>query len=191
MNYRIVLITILLYKLCTIEAKKCTKYNSKLSIMKINCTNIKTLKYHHIKRYPETKILLASFANITNLGRRVFRNFRHINTISLSNNEIRVIRNYVFNDCISLKILYLYNNKIIKIASRGLETIRIQDQYRLRGISLANNDIRVLRLSIFWKCCFKTLTFLDLSNNPNLNTSVNKIRSKFSVLNWENILISK
>ena len=130
--------------------------------------------------------MLADDANVWQIGPQAFRNLRNVTTISLSNNRLRVLKDYMFDGCVNLKIVFLSGNEIRKISSHFLRTQNEIDQFHLTDISLADNRIRSLDLSVFEKCCFKSLKQLDVSENYRLDVYPRRLFTEFKVLNWSN-----
>ena len=170
--------------LATNETLFCTQFNANLFILKLNCTDFGVLRHNFLTNSNETKILLGDNLNITRVVPKVFRNFNDVNTISLANNQIKFLRDYTFDGCQSLKIIYLSGNWIRKFSAHAFETTIPKKQFHLVALSVANNEIKRFKVAILSKCCFKTLKKLDLSKNQHIDKLVTKIIKKFKQLNW-------
>ena len=169
---------------CTTEY--CKYYDVEHFILRIQSVDNGIFENKHVKSYSRTKTLLADDANVWQIGPQAFRNLRNVTTISLSNNRLRVLKDYMFDGCVNLKIVFLSGNEIRKISSHFLRTQNEIDQFHLTDISLADNRIRSLDLTVFEKCCFKSLKQLDVSENYRLDVYPRRLFTEFKVLNWSN-----
>ena len=193
MNYYVLLLFVLSYQTGNLAAPtnpaSCIEHNLFTGMVKLLCGQIDILDWHSIRAFSFSKSFIATDLNIAMLAFRPFRRFFSVMSISLSDNKIKIIPNYVFDDCKKLKIVHLYNNQIHTIAPHAFHTLNQRDQFHLNGIILSKNQLEELPFESFEQCCFITIDFLDISDNPKLNVSTSDIFEHFICLPQDQLAI--
>ena len=186
MNFALLfLLSFQIYILAQHQTRYCSDYYQEVSTLIINCSDVGVFKNQYVRHYSEMKYLKGYWSNITKIKAKAFRNLKNVISIDFSNNEIQVLKKYGFDGCVRLRQLYLWGNKIKLIEPLAFKTTTLQ-QYKLTHLDLGRNQIQEVNPIIFKECCVKTLKYLDLSDNPNLNFSVSKILIDLEVIAYAN-----
>jgi len=122
-------------------------------------TELTGVERHDFYNLSSISVLDLSLNNIRSLSERTFHDIgKTIETIDLSNNNLKFINLNIFNNQSSIKRFYLNDNNLYSIEAGDQLTL-----FNLRTLHLHNNKIGRLDVSLFGTIA--KINYLDLSSN--------------------------
>ena len=170
-------------------------YKSPNNIIKLLCMNFKLINVTNLN----TDIKEISFYNLSmrNIGLHYFKNLNKLHHLTITSNDLNIIKNFTFEDLNKLEYLILTYNNIQNIESssfKGLyslrvlylnfnailelhiDTFKIMDQTEnrlakvLTNINLQESKLKVIRSKLF---VFDEMDSIDLSYNQTTDIEKN------------------
>lgn len=158
-----------------------------------------TLLPNLIEQTPNTTTCTMEDLNLTSVNSEAISKWKHLKSLSVSYNKIKILPNHFLSGCQRLHSLSISNNEIIEMeleAFAGLSSLTtlylssnhigilnpnvFKPLINLKGLSLANNRIRKVDSNLF--CNNVKLDWLNLSHNNLRNVelqAVNKLQELY------------